>query len=586
MRNIITAVWWAFVVSVMGSAGAKPMDDPMLLDDPPMRMWSDGAWSEATRLLGSEVVTRLEARGYSDKDIGLLGAAAKVLAGDPVTIPCTFEEISRTDEYKAVVESWLQPPYGLSSFDHSSVLGFVVNPYVFVRFAGKDPASGLTVAETFKLSAAEGYEQQTSAALAASLGLIGVSVDSSGSVAVSAEHPSQLMVGQVEVNLVDSSVTGELGFGGGTPLSKAHVGVGLTIWHVGDRFAESLPDLDALMEHLVSEGTRGWTRGGSVMFVLDRSGSMNCDLEGRPAIEGFRRIDMAKLVLTDMLAGGTLYDELGLVDVPWEQSSCDAALNLPLAPNQQRTLFQEVIGTEPPQYDCPARISSSRSSGGTPLAEGIDLACSTVWDRLEEVRAERGRDGRGRAGGEPAAPEPSYRLVVLTDGQETCGGNPIEIASKWVSVGLDVDIFIVGFDVDDETQEQLEDIATAGGGLYFDADDADELEKALDAALAPEERRADTLRETLHVTNHSSQTLGVTVSVYRRDETLHWPAGSHVMAVQPGQSYEMRISCKEGDYLGVSGLGMVDSQARFESVGEGVKESYLCDGVDHEIALR
>jgi len=68
------------------------------------------------------------------------------------------------------------------------------------------------------------------------------------------------------------------------------------------------------------------------------------------------------------------------------------------------------------------------------------------------------------------------RIILVTDGIETCGGNPVEEARKLKRAGIKVTTDVVGFDVakPDEAR-RLRAIAEASGGTYSDARTTDAL---------------------------------------------------------------------------------------------------------------
>ena len=76
-------------------------------------------------------------------------------------------------------------------------------------------------------------------------------------------------------------------------------------------------------------------------------------------------------------------------------------------------------------------------------------------------------------------------IVLITDGQESCKGDPEAVIRELVAGGLDVRVNIVGFDIDDEDlRAQIARWAEAGNGQAFDANGADQLETSIAAALA------------------------------------------------------------------------------------------------------
>jgi hypothetical protein len=62
-----------------------------------------------------------------------------------------------------------------------------------------------------------------------------------------------------------------------------------------------------------------------------------------------------------------------------------------------------------------------------------------------------------------------FNLLLITDGGESCNGNPVEEAQKLVmlnSKNLMIKLSVVGFGVDDKTAEELKKIAIASEGSY------------------------------------------------------------------------------------------------------------------------
>jgi len=75
-------------------------------------------------------------------------------------------------------------------------------------------------------------------------------------------------------------------------------------------------------------------------------------------------------------------------------------------------------------------------------------------------------------------------VLLISDGMETCGGDPVAAAEDLVRAGYNLRIHVVGFDVRFNTaaREQLIEIAQSTGGTYFDAQNSDELRQALSLA--------------------------------------------------------------------------------------------------------
>ena len=72
-------------------------------------------------------------------------------------------------------------------------------------------------------------------------------------------------------------------------------------------------------------------------------------------------------------------------------------------------------------------------------------------------------------------------IILISDGEETCGGAPETIADKISDLGLDLKVYVIGFDV--ASQGKLEPIATRTGGRYYSTQNASELALVLAQAV-------------------------------------------------------------------------------------------------------
>lgn len=184
----------------------------------------------------------------------------------------------------------------------------------------------------------------------------------------------------------------------------------------------------------------------AVSVILDASGSM------LQRIGGERRIDVAKEVLREL--GENILPE-GLPvslrvfghDAP---GSCESELFLPLQP-LDRVAFAAAV-------DRVQSVNRARTS----------IAAS--------LRATFSDFGTARG---------SRIVVLITDGEETCGGDPLTEIGRLREEGVDVRLNIVGFAIDDPALRQtFEAWADAGAGAYFDASDSTALGEAVRGATA------------------------------------------------------------------------------------------------------
>jgi hypothetical protein len=75
-------------------------------------------------------------------------------------------------------------------------------------------------------------------------------------------------------------------------------------------------------------------------------------------------------------------------------------------------------------------------------------------------------------------------IILVTDGEETCGGDAEAAIRDLVAQGFDVHVNIVGFALDDQAlKDQFDRWARIGNGVYIDAANAEELSAAVETAV-------------------------------------------------------------------------------------------------------
>ena len=84
-----------------------------------------------------------------------------------------------------------------------------------------------------------------------------------------------------------------------------------------------------------------------------------------------------------------------------------------------------------------------------------------------------------QAGDILAKGEGQATILLVSDGIETCGGDPCAVVTALREKGLRLVVHVVGFDVRGSAIDQLQCIARAGGGSYFHATDTAGLRQAL-----------------------------------------------------------------------------------------------------------
>jgi Mg-chelatase subunit ChlD len=185
----------------------------------------------------------------------------------------------------------------------------------------------------------------------------------------------------------------------------------------------------------------------AVEVILDASGSMLQRLQGE------RRIDIARRTLQQLVAdtipAGTAFALR--VFGHREADSCRTDLEIPLAPLDPASVQGRIAGVR-----------------------AMNLAKTPIADSLALTQADL-RDARGER-----------IIILLTDGEETCEGDPAAVIAGLRDAGNDIRVNIVGFAIDDaELAASFRRWAQLGGGEYFSASDSDSLVRALTSSVNP-----------------------------------------------------------------------------------------------------
>jgi len=179
----------------------------------------------------------------------------------------------------------------------------------------------------------------------------------------------------------------------------------------------------------------------NILFLIDASYSMKEGLSGSE-----NKMEAAKRVLQESIE-----------QIPGE-------VNLGL-----RVFGQGFTGD--PYYDC------QQSALLVPIGQGNRRS---IIERIRQIHpfgltpltfalSQAEHDLKGLSG--------TKTLILITDGSETCGGNPCEYIRRLHDIGIKMKVDIVGLGLrrEHEATAQLNCIAQASGGKYYDASTAAEL---------------------------------------------------------------------------------------------------------------
>ncbi|HHT9117483.1 MAG TPA: VWA domain-containing protein [Candidatus Hypogeohydataceae bacterium YC38] len=107
------------------------------------------------------------------------------------------------------------------------------------------------------------------------------------------------------------------------------------------------------------------------------------------------------------------------------------------------------------------RVNDLKARGNTPIAYSLTKGAED-FSKDKEVRR---------------------YILLVSDGAETCGGDPVAVIRELQERGINIMVNTIGFAVTEEARKQLEGIASASGGRYYSAKASKELKTELEKLL-------------------------------------------------------------------------------------------------------
>ncbi|HEX2447953.1 MAG TPA: VWA domain-containing protein [Methyloceanibacter sp.] len=191
------------------------------------------------------------------------------------------------------------------------------------------------------------------------------------------------------------------------------------------------------------------------MIVFDASGSMSGNGWGYGSETAgvVSRIDKVRVTLAKVLPQVTRFRRVGLITYgPGTWNQCNVRLDLAPTENAGARIMDVINALVP--------------AGKTPLTEAVAQAAQVL-------------DYRNKPG----------IIVLVTDGEETCGGSPCDLGKELSSGAAQLTVHIISLRVKGYTWTSEQNILEArclaerNGGLYISVETQDELLEALEKTL-------------------------------------------------------------------------------------------------------
>jgi Ca-activated chloride channel homolog len=187
------------------------------------------------------------------------------------------------------------------------------------------------------------------------------------------------------------------------------------------------------------------------MIVFDASGSM-AGVVGGGIATSVTRIDEVRSALAAVLPSATRFRRVGLISYgPGPYMQCNVHLDFAPMANAAEAIMHAVNGLTP--------------AGKTPLTSAVAQAADVL-----DYRAKPGL------------------IVLITDGEETCGGSPCALAKQLHDEAMQLAVHIIsyrnkGYSWTGESVLDMMCLAEQNNGLFISADSKQELIEALEKTL-------------------------------------------------------------------------------------------------------
>ena len=215
-------------------------------------------------------------------------------------------------------------------------------------------------------------------------------------------------------------------------------------------FAGSILFLNALPNSALAQGKE-------VEIILDCSRSM------LDQVEGGKKIDVAKASIISVLSQIPVDVAVGFrvfssspVTGNVSESCKDSIQLVPIQTGSRQMLI--------------TKIMSLQANGATPIGFSLQEAAKDFSPRGPPP-GQAAKDG-----------EIQKTIILVSDGAETCGLDPVAVVKGLRSQGIEILVHAIGFDVDAQAAQQLKELADAAGGTYYSAGSAIQLEQVVSQA--------------------------------------------------------------------------------------------------------
>ncbi len=212
------------------------------------------------------------------------------------------------------------------------------------------------------------------------------------------------------------------------------------------------------------------SREQNTLLILDSSGSM-----AEPIGGGQTKMDAARAALERYATATPDFVNLGFMVYGHKGSNAKADR----ARSCRSTEMLEPLG-EVDYRTFPRTLDTFEPTGWTPIEGALNRAADAFTGKENATN----------------------RVILVSDGLETCGGDPAAAAQELAASDIGVTIDVVGFDIPRAEETQLRRIAEVSGGRYATVSSAEELQDYFDGQ---DDLYYDLLRQSNCMYDHGTE---------------------------------------------------------------------------------
>lgn len=246
------------------------------------------------------------------------------------------------------------------------------------------------------------------------------------------------------------------------------------------KYGKTYEDCYGKVDMASCDGKAKDNRKKNLVLILDSSGSM------APKIGGKTKIEIAKEAALNFVKN--LNGDVNVSIIAYGHKGSNSAKDKTISCSG----IEEIYWLDKIKMDViTSKVSPLQATGWTPIADSLQKAS----DILAKYPGEQYQNS----------------VLLISDGEETCGGNPVSKAKELNGDNIKLITNVIGFNVGGTAENQLKNISQNGGGVYYSARSSEELNNVMnkmsEASCTLSKVNANSMSQLSVTNSHSSCTL-------------------------------------------------------------------------------